>query len=90
MGDYEINRVLWDFKEARDRAAILADRAAFLGAYRLSDAEREAFLRPSFAALLDLGALPNLVFKYYVSLGLSPERYAERIRADRAAAARGG
>ena len=86
MAAYDVNRVLWDFKEAPDKAAVLADKEGFLARYRLSQAERQAFLGPNFAALLDAGALPNLVFKYYVAHGLSAERYAERIKADRAAA----
>lgn len=86
MAAYDVNRVLWDFKDAADKQAILADKAPFLACYRLSEAERRAFLEPNFAALLDAGALPNLVFKYYVAHGLAAEHYAERIKADRAAA----
>lgn len=85
MARYEVNRALFDFKDVDDKRTVLQDKEAFFSAYRLTVRERQALVGARFGSLLDLGALPNLVFKYYMAHGLPPERYADNVRADRAA-----
>jgi hypothetical protein len=78
MAQYDVNRVLFDLIRKPDRAEILKNLGPFLEGYRLSDAEKAALLDPGYGQLLALGALPNLVFKYYLWHGLPPGEYAAR------------
>ena len=61
MSRYELNRAMYE--GTRDRS--IADKSEFLAAYALDEAERRALAAPNFAAILDLGGLPNLVYRYY-------------------------
>ncbi len=53
---------------------LIADKTDFLAAYDLAKAERTALMGPDFAAILGLGGLPNLVFRYYRAHGLALNR----------------
>lgn len=80
MGQYEINRVLFDLVRRPDRQEILKNLTPFLDGYRLASAEKAALLEPGYGRLLALGALPNLVFKYYLWHGLPPGEFAARAK----------
>ena len=82
MGQYDINRVLFDLIRRPDRPEILKDLEPFLANYRLADEEKAALLRAQYGRLLALGALPNLVFKYYLWHGLPPGEFAARAAGD--------
>jgi len=83
MAQYDVNRVLFDLIRRPDRAEILKNLTPFLEGYRLSDDEKAALVNPGYGRLLKLGALPNLVFKYYLWHGLPPGEYAAHAAADR-------
>lgn len=78
---YAINRVIFDLSRRPDARAIVADKATFLAGYELGAEEREALLGPKWASLLELGALPNLVYRYYMLHGLAPETFPAAIAA---------
>jgi hypothetical protein len=73
---YALNRAMFDLARAPNRRALIADKAAFLAGYGLDNDAREALLRPDWRGLLELGALPNLVYRYYVLHGFAPETFA--------------
>lgn len=79
MGQYDVNRLLFDLIRRPDRADILKNLEPFLANYRLDEEEKKALLDRQFARLLALGALPNLVFKFYLWHGLPPGEYAARV-----------
>lgn len=82
MAQYDLNRVLFDLIRRPDRQEILKNLEPFLANYRLGDEEKAALLQRQFGRLLALGALPNLVFKYYLWHGLPPTEFAARAAAD--------
>jgi hypothetical protein len=81
MAHYALNRVLFDLIRRPDRPEILKNLEPFLAGYTLEEPERQALLDRNFGRLLALGALPNLVFKYYLWHGLPPSEYAARVGA---------
>ncbi|MGE0716521.1 MAG: hypothetical protein AB7P02_13860 [Alphaproteobacteria bacterium] len=74
---YWLNRVMFDLGDPANRAAFGAGKEAFLARYPLGPADRAALAGPDWQALLARGALPVLVFKYFMLHGLAPERFAE-------------
>lgn len=60
-----------------------ADRNAFLALYELTAAERSALAEPDFGAVLDLGGLPNLVFRYYRAHGLALDEFQDHLSSPR-------
>ena len=70
---------MFDAAQAADKPALMADKEAFLAAYPLDAEARAAFIEPGWRRLLDLGVLPNLVFKLYMMHGLAPDQFAETI-----------
>lgn len=73
---YWLNRALFDLGEPAGREAFAADPAAYLARYPLDAGAREALESPDWLALLDRGALPNLVFKYFMLHGHPPGEFA--------------
>ena len=65
-------------------ATLTDDRAAFLSRFVLSEAERAALDEPNFHAILALGGLPNLVFRYYRAHGLPLDDFRDRLGRDQA------
>ena len=80
---YAINRVMFDLSRLPNARALVADKATFLAGYELGTEEREALLGAEWARLLELGALPNLVYRYYMLHGLAPETFPAAIAASR-------
>jgi len=82
---YDINRAVVDLCRRPDARALIASnadfKAGFFAAYPLSDEEREALLGPRWRRLLELGVLPNLVYRYYMLHGLAPESFPATIAA---------
>ncbi len=81
-GRYRVNRPIFDLVRSPDRRKLVADKAAFLSRYQLEPEEREALEAPDWPKLLKLGALPNLIFKYYLLHGLKLDDLAETMTAD--------
>ena len=77
---YWLNRVLFDLGEADNRASFAADKNGFFRRYPLDAAALDALRIPNWQSLLAQGALPNLVFRYYMLCGLPPDRFAETIK----------
>ena len=73
---YWLNRALFDLGEPDNRQAFASDRTAWLGRYPLDADARAALEAPGWRALLDRGALPNLVFKYFMLHGHAPGKFA--------------
>lgn len=80
---YAVNRVIFDLARDPDPRARLADKAAFLARYDLDQEARAALLGPDWARLLALGALPNLVYRYYAMHGGAPESFPAAVAAQR-------
>ena len=59
---------------------LIADKTDFLAAYDLAKAERTALMGPDFAAILGLGGLPNLVFRYYRAHGLALDDFNDHLK----------
>ena len=78
---YAINRVMFDLSRRPDARALVADKETFLAGYELRPEERKALLGPEWSRLLELGALPNLVYRYYMLHGLAPETFPAAIAA---------
>jgi hypothetical protein len=78
---YAINRVMFDLSRQPNARALVADKEAFLAGYELRPEERKALLGPEWSRLLELGALPNLVYRYYMLHGLTPGTFPAAIAA---------
>ena len=59
---------------------LIADKTDFLAAYDLAKAERAALTGPDFGAILGLGGLPNLVFRYYRAHGLALDDFNDHLK----------
>lgn len=75
-----MNRALVDLCRAPDARIKIANKAEFFANYSLSDEERQALLAPEWRRLLELGVLPNLVYRYYMLHGLKPETFPNVIK----------
>jgi hypothetical protein len=80
---YLVNRILFDLSRRPDARQVLADKEGFLALYALSESERQALLLPDWLRLLALGALPNLVYRYYMLHGQPPESFPAAVAASR-------
>lgn len=78
---YAINQVIFDLIRRPDARALVADKATLLAGYELGPEERNALLGPNWSRLLELGVLPNLVYRYYMLHGLAPETFPAAIAA---------
>ena len=82
---YLINRVIVDLVKRPDARKKLADKETLLATYPLSEPERQALSAPDWVQLLALGALPNLVYRYYMLHGHAPESFPAAVAASRRA-----
>jgi len=73
--------VIFDLSRRPDARAVIADKASFLEGYELTPEEHKALLGPDWNRLLQLGVLPNLVYRYYILHGLAPERFSITVAA---------
>jgi hypothetical protein len=78
---YWINRAIVDFCREPNARALITSKSDFFARYSLSSDERQALLTPEWRRLLDLGVLPNLVYRYYMLHGLKPETFSIAIKA---------
>ena len=78
---YAINRAVIDFCRSPNARALIATKADFFAAYPLSAEERRAVLGQEWRRLLELGVLPNLVYRFYMVHGLTPESFPAAIAA---------
>ena len=81
-GRYRVNRAIFDLVRNPDRRRLIEDKADFLSRYPLEPDEREALEAPDWPKLLELGALPNLIFKYYLLHGLTLDDLAGKMKAN--------
>jgi hypothetical protein len=77
---YWVNRALVDLCRAPNARDHIANKSDFFANYSLSAEERQALLAPQWRHLLELGVLPNLVYRYYVLHGLKPESFPTAIK----------
>jgi hypothetical protein len=78
---YMVNRVIFDLTRRPDARTLIAAKAAFIADYPVSDEERQALIGPDWTRLLAMGALPNLVYRYYMLHGHAPETFPAAIAA---------
>jgi len=78
---YWVNRALVDLCRAPNARTLIAGKSDFFAQYALSPEERTALLAPQWRRLLELGALPNLVYRCYVLHGHAPELFPTAIKA---------
>jgi len=76
---YMLNRATMDLCRHPEGRKLVADKAAFFANYPLDDAARQALLEQDYAQLLELGLLPNLVYRLYALHGMKPESFAKVI-----------
>jgi hypothetical protein len=76
---YALNRAIFDLARSPNRRALIADKPAFLADYGLSEEARAALMGPDWRRLLELGALPNLVYRYYILHGFAPESFPQTV-----------
>ena len=68
QGSYDLSRALYDLREARKRAAFLADQEAYARSYSLSGEEFEMLLRHDWRALAEAGLSIYLLTKLAAAL----------------------
>lgn len=78
---YAINRALIDLCRNPDGRKLVASKAEFFAAYPLGPDERAALLNQDWRRLLELGVLPNLVYRYYALHGHKPESFSSAVGA---------
>ena len=83
MSRYELNRAMYEGTRSGARDRLISDKSVFLAAYALDEAERRALAAPNFAAILDRGGLPNLVYRYFRAHGFKFEDFSAHLRRDR-------
>lgn len=83
MSRYELNRAMYEGTQSGVRDRMIADKSEFLAAYALDKAECRALAEPNFAAILDRGGLPNLVYRYFRAHGFRFEDFSARLGRDR-------
>lgn len=76
---YAVNRAIFDLARSPNARSLVADKRKFLAAYELSDEARDALLGPDWRRLLELGTLPNLVYRYYILHGFAPESFPNAV-----------
>ena len=65
MSRYALNKAMYQGTRPESLDAVLTDKSGFVSGFDLDEAERHALIEPDFAAILKLGGLPNLVYRYY-------------------------
>ena len=76
---YAINQAIFELTRRPDARNALADKANFFASYPLQPEERQALLGPEWKRLLELGVLPNLLYRYYALHGFAPESFASAV-----------
>ena len=77
---YWLNKALFDLGDPVKRKAFAAQPEAYVDGYPLHRAQRRAILEADWPTLLEQGALPVLVFKYYMVQSLPYENFAAAAR----------
>ena len=78
---YAINQAIFELTRRPDARSVIADKANFFAAYPLGPDERQALLGPEWKRLLELGVLPNLLYRYYALHGFVPESFVAAVAA---------
>ena len=76
---YQLNKAMYEGTRPERVAALNEDRTRFLAGFTLSSAERAALDGPNFHAILTLGGLPNLVYRYYRAHKLPIDDFRDRL-----------
>lgn len=77
---YWVNRALIDLCRAPNARTLVANKSDFFANYTLSAEEQQALLAPEWRHLLDLGVLPNLVYRYYMLHGFKPDSFPAAVK----------
>jgi hypothetical protein len=78
---YAINRAIVDLCRNPNARTLIANKADFFADYPLTAEEREAALGGQWRRLLELGVLPNLVYRFYMLHGFAPESFPTAVAA---------
>jgi Aromatic-ring-opening dioxygenase LigAB, LigA subunit len=78
---YAINRAIVDLCRNPNARTLIADKVGFFSVYPLSSEERQAVLGAQWRRLLELGVLPNLVYRFYMLHGFAPESFPAAVGA---------
>jgi hypothetical protein len=76
---HAINRAIIDFCRTPNARNLIPTKADFFAAYPLSAEERHAVLGQEWQRLLELGVLPNLVYRFYMLHGFAPDSFPAAI-----------
>ncbi len=79
MSRYQLNKAMYEGTRPERIAALVNDPETFLAGFALSDTEYGALSEPNFHAILTLGGLPNLVFRYYRAHELALDDFLDRL-----------
>ena len=84
MSRYALNKAMYEGTRPERQDSVLTDKPGFVSGFDLDEAERTALSEPDFGALLELGGLPNLVYRYYRLHGHAFADFASTLRRERA------
>ena len=73
---YHLNKAMYVGTRPENAEGMVAEKTAFLTDFDLTSAERTALAGPQFGMILELGGLPNLVFRYYRAHGLALDDFS--------------
>ena len=83
MSRYTLNKAMYEDTRPVNRETVLSDKTAFVSGFDLDDFERAALSGPDYGALLRLGGLPHLVYRYYRLHGRAVADFASTLRRER-------
>ena len=84
MSRYALNKAMYQGARPENRDSVLMDKSGFVAGFDLDGPERAALSGPDFGALLELGGLPNLVYRYYRLHGHAFADFASTLQRGRA------
>jgi hypothetical protein len=79
LSRYQLNKAMYEGVGPARVGDLTADKIGFLATYDLAEDERTALAEPDFGAILRLGGLPNLVFRYYRAHGLALDDFNDHL-----------
>ena len=83
MSRYTLNKAMYEGTKPVNQEFVLSDKTAFVSGFDLDDPEQAALSGPDYCALLRLGGLPNLVYRYYRLHGRTFADFASTLRRER-------
>lgn len=80
MSSYELNRLLYDLREPKNRTAILADQDEYLNRYSISDEEKQLIRDGEWQELVDRGVSIYVLTKIGATIGVSLYEMGAKMR----------